>query len=228
MFFFSPSLSLSLSLFLTEVLSTASVSQSLWFLHLWPLRGCTASAFVCTFSFWWFSTIAHVEIINFKPCQNHFPHMHGVHSPPLSLSPGSLFPLLSLHPYEARVILFSFQWIKISMWLCYSRHKPKSRELDSYCLKKKKRKKEKCVARTGLCIKKKREREKKGWGFMQAGLAEFPHTSLVTPNIAKPAPFSKQWQTWNIQQPVLLLQHIVKKHKKQKKNRAIHALPAHF
>lgn len=31
------------------------------------------------FSLWWFATREHVEIINFKPCQTHFPHMHGVH-----------------------------------------------------------------------------------------------------------------------------------------------------
>lgn len=29
--------------------------------------------------------IAHVEIINFKPCQNHFPHTHGIHSFPSSM-----------------------------------------------------------------------------------------------------------------------------------------------
>lgn len=34
------------------------------------------------FSLWWFATREHVEIINFKPCQTHFPHMHGVHHPP--------------------------------------------------------------------------------------------------------------------------------------------------
>lgn len=82
--------------------------------------------FCLHFSFWWFSTIAHVEIINFKPCQNHFPHMHGIHS---SLLPGSLFPfpdvhiLLSVSLWSESNSLLFFQRIQITMWLCYSRHK---------------------------------------------------------------------------------------------------------
>lgn len=56
-------------------------------------HGRTASAFVCTFSLWWFATREHVEIINFKPCQTHFPHMHGVHHPPVFTLPSETLAL---------------------------------------------------------------------------------------------------------------------------------------
>lgn len=77
-------------------------------------HGRTASAFVCTFSLWWFATREHVEIINFKPCQTHFPHMHGVHPPPPLHPPCSLS--LQRHSLSAfrrsQIILFSCRGIK--------------------------------------------------------------------------------------------------------------------
>lgn len=49
---------------------------------------------------------------------------------------------------------------------------------------------------------------------MQVALAEFPHTSLVTPNIA-PFQSSGRYEIFN--SPVLLLQHTVRKKRSKKK-----------
>lgn len=58
-----------------------------------------------------------------------------------------------------------------------------------------------------------RKEKKKGWGFMQAALAEFPHTSLVTPNIANLHRF-KAVADMKYSAVVLLLQHTVEGRKK--------------
>lgn len=57
-------------------------------------RGRTASAFVCTFSLWWFATREHVEIINFKLCQTHFPHARAPQPPTAFTLPSETLALL--------------------------------------------------------------------------------------------------------------------------------------
>lgn len=62
---------------------------------------------------------------------------------------------------------------------------------------------------------------------MQAALAEFPHTSLVTPNIANLHRF-KAVADMKYSTAVLLLQHSGKKRKRKEKKKPVHALAAHF
>lgn len=140
--------------------------------------------------------------------------------------PSSPLPLKYTHS-EAGVILLSSQSIQITMWLCYSTGTRWSWELDCYCLMPFC---VKSVAHTGLCTGtkdiKQNLKKKTGWGFMQAALSEFPHTSLVTPNIANLHHF-KAAADMKYSAAVLLLQRTVKKKQKRKKN-PVHDLPAHF
>lgn len=68
-------------------------------------HGRSVRAFVCTFSLWWFATREHVEIINFKPCQTHFPHLHGVHHPPVFTLPSETLALHVLKTPDNPVLL---------------------------------------------------------------------------------------------------------------------------
>lgn len=89
---------------------------------------------------------------------------------------------------------------------------------DCYCLISWKKR---SIAHTGLW--KKWKEKLIGWGFVQAALAEFPHTSLVTPNTANLRHF-KTVTDMKYSTAVLLLLHTVQK----KKEKPVHALPAHF
>lgn len=135
-----------------------------------------SKCFCLHFFLWWFSTIAHVEIINFKPCQNHFPHMHGIHSSPAPSFLSQTYTFCSPRRYEARIILFFSESKSPCGFVTLGTSR--SWEPDWYCL----------ISYTKSSshrfMHKKRKEKTKGWGFMQAALADFPHTSLGTPNIA--------------------------------------------
>lgn len=103
--------------------------------------------------------------------------------------PCSLFPFSDVHTLLSvslwsRVIPFSFHWIKLTMWLCYSRHKLKMRDALPYIPKK-------CVAWTDLCIKNERNKRNKTEGVrIYAGsIGRIPSYLPCYTKHRKPAPF---------------------------------------
>lgn len=160
-------------LYLRKVFSTASLSQPSWFLHLWPLRGCTASAFVCTFlsddsqlQHMLRSLISNIAKTTSHTC------MAFIHP----LSPSSLFSLFE----HTLCTLCS----KSEPALFYESQSPCGFvTADTLLLK--------------MCSS---HRFVKGEDLCRQQLTEFPHSCLVPCNTAKLHHFKAWCLIWNIQQ----------------------------